>query len=254
MGRLYAERAAREGADAVVIWDSDAGALAEVERGLPGRVLSATVDVADAVVVDAAARDVNSALGGVDVLLNNAGTIRGNGLFWEASAADAEAMVRVNLLGAMNVARAFLPGMLVGAGPKRLVTIASAAAFTPNPRMAVYAASKTAVASWSESLRIELERERHRNVKVTTVYPSYVATGMFAGARGPLFTPIVEPEKVVDAVWAAMLAGRPQVLVPSSVPLAKVLRGVLPSGAFDAIAGRLFGVYGSMDAFEGRSS
>lgn len=49
-----------------------------------------------------------------------------------------------------------------------------------------------------------------------------------------------------------MLAGRPSLLLPPSVHLAKVLRGVLPAKAYDLVAGRLFGVYSSMDHFTGR--
>ena len=48
----------------------------------------------------------------------------------------------------------------------------------------------------TEELRVELAASGVRHVKVTTVYPSYVATGMFAGARGPLLTPIGDPEAV----------------------------------------------------------
>ena len=55
--------------------------------------------------------------------------------------------------------------------------------------MSVYAASKWAVVGWSDSLRIELEQEGYRHLRVTTFCPSYISTGMFAGARGPLLTP-----------------------------------------------------------------
>ncbi|WP_342372230.1 SDR family NAD(P)-dependent oxidoreductase [Propioniciclava soli] len=254
MGRMYVERALAEGAAAVHAWDADSARLGEL-AGLfaryPGVLTSATVvDIADAdAVADAFA---GLPAEGVDVLVNNAGIVRGNDLFWEAEVADLAATIAVNVLGAMLVTRAVLPGMVERRRPARVVTIASAAALTPNPRMAAYAASKAGVASWSESVRVELERAGHAHVKVTTVYPSYVSTGMFAGARGPLLTPVVEPEVVVGAVWRAMLAGRPTVMVPSSVRTAKVLRGLLPARAYDLVAGRLFRVYGSMDAFTGR--
>ena len=70
--------------------------------------------------------------------------------------------------------------------PKRILNIASAAGTLANPKMSVYAASKWAMVGWSDSLRLELVREGHRHVAVTTFCPSYVSTGMFAGARGPL--------------------------------------------------------------------
>jgi short-subunit dehydrogenase len=118
--------------------------------------------------------------------------------------------------------------------------------------MSVYAASKWAVIGWSDSLRLELEREDHGNVKVTTVAPSFVSTGMFEGARGPLLTPVMTPDYVVERVWRAMLAGKPLLMLPRSVALARALKGALPTRAWDAIAGPLLGVYSSMDEFTGR--
>ena len=134
----------------------------------------------------------------------------------------------------------------------RIVNIASAAGTLANPRMAVYAASKAALIGWSDSLRLELEQADHTNVKVTTVTPSYIATGMFAGARGPVLAPVLEPEFVVDRVWRAMLAGAPLVELPWSVGLSRALRGVLPTRVFDRLVGDALGVYRSMERFTGR--
>ena len=254
MGRLYVERAIREGASAVHAWDFDAEGLVSLSALFTAHpdihTSSTTVDIADASSVVAAAEKLPSE--GVDILINNAGIVRGNSLFVDADPADLARTIAVNLTGHMLVTRQLLPAMIESKRPARIVTVASAAALTPNPRMAAYAASKAGVASWSESLRVELAASGVRHVKVTTVYPSYVATGMFAGARGPLLTPIGDPEAVVDAGWRAMLAGRPSLLLPPSVHLAKVLRGVLPAKAYDLVAGRLFGVYSSMDHFTGR--
>ena len=102
-------------------------------------------------------------------------------------------------------------------------------------------------------LRLELEQADHGNVKVTTVTPSYISTGMFAGARGPVLAPILEPGYVVDRVWRAMLAGRPLVQLPWSVGFSRALRGLLPTRAFDRIVGDGFGVYRTMERFTGRS-
>ena len=161
--------------------------------------------------------------------------------------------MQVNALAPMYITREFLPGMVARAyRASRIVNIASAAGMISNPRMSVYAASKAALIGWSDSLRLELVRDDHANVKVTTVAPSYISTGMFAGARGPVLTPVLTPEYVVDQVWKAMLAGRPMLMLPWTVGVSKVLRGVLPGAAFDAVAGRFFGVYSSMDRFTGR--
>jgi short-subunit dehydrogenase len=65
-------------------------------------------------------------------------------------------------------------------------------------------------------------------------------------------TPIMQPEYVVNRVWHAMTAGKPMLMLPWTVHLSKVLKGILPQSWFDAIAGNVFGVYNTMDKFTGR--
>ena len=259
MGRMYAERAVREGAAAVVLWDRDAKALKRTahELGAMSRgrtdVRSYALDVSELGAVAKTAHAVRRDVGDPDVLINNAGIVRGNGYFWENdSGDDVRATMSVNALAPMYVAREFLPAMIASRRPSRVVNIGSAAGTLANPRMAVYAASKAALNGWSDSLRLELEQAGHRHVTVTTVTPSYVSTGMFHGVRGPLLAPILEPEVVVDRVWRAMLDGRPLVELPASVRLSRVLRALLPTRVFDRVVGDGFGVYRSMEAFRGR--
>lgn len=279
MGRLYAERAVREGARAVVLWDRDEFALTRLTERLRKEVLAGrtaaawgapprspssaagvpatsvhpySIDLGELGAIAQTAQAVRKDVGGIDILINNAGIVRGK-LFWEHdNGEDTRPTMQVNALAPMYIAREFLPGMLESPREARIVNIASAAGTLANPRMSVYAASKWAVIGWSDSLRIELSQEGYGHVKVTTVAPSYVDTGMFEGARGPLLTPVLTPEYVVDRVWSAMLAGRPTLMLPWSVGLAKTLKGVLPTRAWDALAGRVFGVYSSMDEFVGR--
>jgi all-trans-retinol dehydrogenase (NAD+) len=73
--------------------------------------------------------------------------------------------------------------------------------------MATYAASKWAVIGWSDSVRLELKQAGFDHVKVTTVCPYYVNTGMFDGAKSAPLLPILEPAEVVDESWKGMLAG-----------------------------------------------
>lgn len=260
MGRMYAERAVAEAAASVTLWDRDAAALARAvdELGTASqgatRIRSYVVDVGDLGAIAKTAQKVRKDVGNPDLLINNAGIVRGNRYFWETdNGEDTRPMMQVNALAPMYVTREFLPGMIAAAyRPARIVNIASAAGTLANPRMAVYAASKAALIAWSDSLRLELEQADHTNVKVTTVTPSYISTGMFAGARGPVLTPVLEPEFVVDRVWRAMLEGRPLLELPWSVGLSRALRGILPTRVFDRIVGDGFGVYRSMEGFTGR--
>ncbi|TDW30107.1 SDR family oxidoreductase [Cryobacterium psychrophilum] len=260
MGRLYAERAVAEGARAVILWDNDATALATAasllaERAEKGTLISPfVVDIADLGAIAQAAQRVRTEVGDPDIVISNAGIVRGK-FFWEHdNGDDIRPTMKVNALAPMYIAREFLPHMMTnGAREARIVNIASAAGTLSNPRMSVYAASKAALIGWSDSLRLELEQQGFGQVKVTTVCPSYVSTGMFDGARGPLLTPLMTPEYVVERVWRAMLAGKPMLMMPWTVALARALRGTLPLPVWDKVASG-FGVYRSMNDWVGRES
>ena len=259
MGRLYAERAVAEGATSVILWDRDAAALSSTasvlaERAREGtQVSSYVVDIADLGAIAQTAQRVRTEVGAPDNVINNAGIVRGS-YFWEHdNGDDTRPTMQINALAPMYITREFLPAMMANAYREaRIVNIASAAGMLSNPKMSVYAASKAALIGWSDSLRLELVQQDFGNVKVTTVSPSYISTGMFEGARGPLLTPLMTPEYVVDRVWKSMLAGKPMLTMPWTVGLSQVLKGVLPLPVWDAVAGRVFGVYGSMDKWVGR--
>lgn len=259
MGRLYAERALREGAAHVDLWDRDAGRLAssaaELAASAPGAHVSTTVvDMGDASAVVAAAETHLAERGAPHVVINNAGVVRG-ALFWEHDVErDVVGTMAINAVGPMALVRTLLPAMLADGADRRILNVASAAATLANPRMSVYAASKWALLGWSDSLRLELERTGNGHVRVTTFCPSYISTGMFEGAKGPLLTPLMTPEVAVDRAWRAMRAGRAQRLTPWTVGLGKTVRGLLPLAAWDVVADKVFKVYGSMDDFRGRAS
>jgi len=257
MGRLFAERAIAEQAAAVVLWDVNESALNDTLTELadgPAEVSGYIVDVGDAAAVADTAAAVLDDLDRIDVLINNAGVVRGNKYFWETDLErDTKSTIDINTLGPMYVAHEFLPAMIAEPGECRMLNLASAAGFTPNPRMAVYAASKWAVIGWSDSVRLELKQAGLDHVKVTTVCPYYVRTGMFDGARSAPLLPILDPAEVVEEAWAAMLAGRPFVVMPKTVMLSEMLKGVVPTGVRDFIADHVIGVYHTMEDFTGRT-
>lgn len=255
MGRMYAQLAVRDHAAHVILWDVNAQALEEAAAELRGRgseIHSQVVDVSSLEAIEEAAQWVRSEVGTPDILINNAGIVRGK-YFWEHDQrTDIAATMAINTLALMHITREFLPAMISGGRTSRIVNVASAAGLLSNPRMSIYSSSKWAVVGWSDSLRLELEQAGHRHIKVTTFCPSYIKTGMFEGARGPLLTPLLEPEAVTERVWRAMKEGTPMLLMPWTVQLSKALRGILPLPVWDVVAGRVFGVYKSMEHFTGR--
>jgi NAD(P)-dependent dehydrogenase (short-subunit alcohol dehydrogenase family) len=260
MGALYVRKAVAAGARSVAIWDVDLAGGERLAAELNGvadhaqpTVTAVGVDISSWESIAAAAAETRGGTGAPDILINNAGIVRG-AVFWEHDPArDIDATMRINTLAPMWITREFLPDMMADASrPKRILNVASAAGTLPNPRMSVYAASKWAVIGWSESLRLELEREGHRHIRVTTFCLSYVSTGMFDGARGPLLTPIMTPKAAAGAAWDGMVAGTPLVTKPWTVKLGMAMRGVLPTPVWDVVADRVFKVYSSMDEFRGR--
>ncbi|MEU4413850.1 SDR family NAD(P)-dependent oxidoreductase [Nocardia salmonicida] len=255
LGKLFAEKAVAEGADAVVLWDINELALRETATQLTaagGKVHHYVVDVSSPDSIREAGEAVRKEVGGIDILVNNAGIVRGNTYFWETeNRADIDKTMAINSLAPMYVTLEFLAGMVAGAGQARVLNIASSAGLVANPRMAVYAGSKWAALGWSDSVRLELEQAGHDHVKVTTVCPTYINTGMFDGAKGILFTPMLEQHEVVDTSWSEMKKGGALVVLPWTSRMNRALTGLLPIKVRDFYLNAV-GVYHSMDQFTGR--
>ncbi|EMQ98221.1 SDR family oxidoreductase [Paeniglutamicibacter gangotriensis] len=255
MGKLYAQLAVKDGATHVVLWDINAEQLQETAnelRGSGSEIHTQVVDLSRLESIEEAAEVLREGIGAPDILINNAGIVRGK-YFWEHDQrSDIAATMNINTLALMHITREFLPSMISRGRTSRIVNVASAAGLLANPKMSVYSSSKWAVIGWSDSLRLELVQAGHQHIKVTTFCPSYIKTGMFEGARGPLLTPLLEPVPVTERVWRAMKEGTPMLMMPWTVKLSSALRGVLPLAAWDVVAGRVFGVYKSMEHFTGR--
>ena len=255
MGKLYAQLAVKDGATHVVLWDINAEQLQETAnelRGSGSEIRTQVVDLSRLESIEEAAEVLREGIGAPDILINNAGIVRGK-YFWEHDQrSDIAATMNINTLALMHITREFLPSMISRGRTSRIVNVASAAGLLANPKMSVYSSSKWAVIGWSDSLRLELVQAGHQHIKVTTFCPSYIKTGMFEGARGPLLTPLLEPVPVTERVWRAMKEGTPMLMMPWTVKLSSALRGVLPLAAWDVVAGRVFGVYKSMEHFTGR--
>lgn len=257
MGALYARMASEQGASHIVLWDVDEVAAQSVAESVsrPGlAVLVVSENLAQLDSIRVGAKLVREFMSTPDILINNAGIVRG-APFWEHDAErDIELTMRINTLAPMWLTNEFAQDMIdESPRPKRILNVASAAGTVANPNMSVYAASKWALLGWSESIRLEFEKHGYSHITVTTFCPSYVSTGMFEGARGPLLTPIMTPQIAADAAWEGMLAGVPVVTKPWTVKLAMALRGVLPARVWDVVGGKFFGIYSSMDEFKGHA-
>jgi 3-oxoacyl-[acyl-carrier protein] reductase len=149
------------------------GPLEALAGELGQRVHVAPCDLSDAQAVEALPKRAAELMGGVDVLVNNAGITRDQ-LFMRMSDADWTTVLEVNLTSVMRLSRAVLRGMMK-ARWGRIVNISSVVGVTGNPGQANYAASKAAVIGMSKSLAQEVAS---RGITVNCVAPGFIATAM----------------------------------------------------------------------------
>jgi all-trans-retinol dehydrogenase (NAD+) len=251
IGRAIAERFAAAGAELVLV-DVNADALRATADALAAggaRVRAYPLDVTDASRITSLRDEVHRDGGPIDVLVNNAGVVFGGG-FLEVPLERHLTTYRVNTLGLVAMTHAFLPDLLARPDA-HVVNVASASGYIGLPFGATYASSKWAVLGFSESLALELELTGQGHVHVTTVCPSYVATGLFDGVTAPRATRLLTPERIADLTLRAVLANRAVVRTPWLVRVTPFLRGVLPLRVFQKVAA-LLGVSTSMVEWRGR--
>ena len=251
IGWLLSERLARAGA-VVVLWDIDQQALKEAQQKLTKEGLSAHAfhcDLSDTVSIKEAAKRTSQELGGIDVLINNAGVVAGKSLL-DLSDEDIERTFNINTLALFRVTKCWL-GNMEEQGRGHIVTIASAGGITGTAKLVDYCSSKFAAVGFDEALRIELKK-RNSPVKTTVVCPFYIDTGMFAGVRTrfPRLLPILRPNDVVEKVILAIKKNKPRVIMPWLVYTSWFAK-LFPVALHDAVMSFL-GINKSMDEFKGR--
>lgn len=219
LGRVIARTLAGEGMELGLAARTaeDLEEIAGRVRDEGGRAEVFSVDLTDREALAGAADAVGEALGGVDVLVNNAGVTRVSP-FHLREPAEVTAGVELNLTAPMLLARRLLPGM-VERGRGHVVNVASLAGKAGPPYEAVYGATKAGLIGFTQSLRREY---RGTGVSASAVCPGYVTgTGMYAdvveetGVRAPRAAGRAAPESVARAVVRAIRTDAPEILVNS---------------------------------------
>ncbi len=170
------------------------------------------LDLTDDDAVDRLAREAVDQLGGVDVLVNNAGIPKRRHVT-KLDPATVAAVMAINYLSPVRLTLALLPQML-DRGTGRIVNISSVAAPLSSPGESAYDASKAALAVFSEAMAVDL---RDTGVKVTVVYPGVVDTELFTLPDNDPFTGEVEAipvEEAVRTILDGVVAGSIAVYVP----------------------------------------
>lgn len=241
----------------VTIWDVNDKALAEAHEELKksGRVYAHVCDVTDKGRVYQLAEIARAEMGGVDILINNAGFVIG-GDFLERTDEEWEKTININLTSLVYTTRAFLKDMYLR-NEGCVVNISSASSTLGVPGLSVYTATKWAVWGLTESLRFEAISAGKRGVKFSSIHPSYIAHGLFEGAKlgfpARLIVPLIKDHDSVAKVIVerAIKKGRYSPKIPFTVNLNPRLRGLLPDSWFQHLL-ILLGVPEGMKGWRGR--
>ncbi|MFJ8101221.1 3-ketoacyl-ACP reductase [Lysinibacillus sp. NPDC096212] len=164
--------------------------VAEELKQYDVKVAIAVANVADLDSITAAVESIRGELGAIDILVNNAG-ISKFGNFMDLTPEEWTNIIDVNVKGVYYTTRAVLPEMLER-NTGDIINISSTAGQKGAPITSAYSASKAAVIGLSESLMLEV---RKKNIRVTTLTPSTVATDMAV----ELNLTDGNPEKVMQA-------------------------------------------------------
>lgn len=251
LGLVLARRAVREGAR-VAICARDEQELARARQDLLGyggaesSVLALSRDLTDAADVRSLVTEVEEKLGGIDVLINNAGIIIG-GPLENMDTRDFEDAMNTHFWAPFHAMQAVLPGMRQR-GEGRIINISSLGGKVAIPHLTAYSASKFALVGLSEGFRTELNQH---GIYVTTVCPGLLRTGSAQNAdvKGnheqeyawfsvadalPGFT--MSAEDAARRIWNAARRGDGELILSLPAKLLAGLHGIAPGTTTDLLA------------------
>jgi NAD(P)-dependent dehydrogenase (short-subunit alcohol dehydrogenase family) len=207
--------------------------VAELPAKPPGSHACYVVDVTDAAALQTAAADFIARYGCPDIVIANAGISAGTLTEESEDIPVFRRVIETNVLGVVHTFAPFIETMRTR-GSGRLVGIASVAGIRGLPGAGAYSASKAAVITYLESLRVELHGS---GVRVVTIAPGFIATPMTA--KNPYAMPFLLPADEAARRFARAIArGASYAVIPWQMGLvAKVLR-LLPDALYDRLFSR----------------
>ena len=205
-------------------------------EALGDRAVAVPVDLTDPEAPARVRAAVEAEGGALGLLVNNAGA-EWRSTFGDGGYANVRQTMDVNFDAVVRLTEALLPQLRASA-PSAIVNVSSVAGRVARPSNSAYAASKFALAGWSEA--VGLEEEPH-GVHVGVVLPGFISTEGFPhkGLRRSARTRwlLGSPEQVANAIWAAGPGGRREVYVPRFYGLVPRARHLTPGLTRRALGG-----------------
>ena len=199
----------------------------------PERHRAYTVDVTDSDALAAAAADFIAAAQGIDIVVASAGVSRGMLTEYAEDIAVLRRVFDINVIATAATFSPFIATMQrqaqAGQSGMRLVGIASVAGIRGLPGGGAYSASKAAVISYCESLRVELKKS---GIKVVTIAPGYIDTPM-TQVNDYAMPFLMPPEKFAEQTVAAIADGASYRVIPWQMGVVAKLLRLLPNWLYD---------------------
>lgn len=221
--------------------------VADEIRGNGGTAHVYPCDLSDTDAIAAMADDVLADLGGVDILINNAGrSIRRSLELSYDRIHDYQRTMQLNYLGAVQLILKFIPGMRER-GSGQIINVSSVGVQTRAPRFGAYIASKAALDSLCDSLQAETVND---GVRFTTVHMALVRTPMISPTTMYEKFPALTPDQAAGVI-ADAIVHRPRRASSPFGQFAALADAVNPA-VMDMVRNRAFGMFGDSDAAKGR--
>ena len=207
----------------VIVTGRRQSALDELKAKYP-KLHTVQSDVADPAQIAFLAKRVKAGYPKLDVLMNNAGIMLHKNL--KAPAADLDGLmteVNINVGGVIRMTSAFIDILTVNKGT--VINVSSALAFVPLPSAPIYCATKSAVHSYTQSLRFQLEET---GVEVIELMPPAVKTALTADLPEGDGVTLITTDELIKQSFAALKAGKVEIR-PGQANLLALMRRLAPN-------------------------
>ncbi len=186
----------------------------ELEAAGAASVLAKQVDVGDRGALVQLEADVARALGGTDVLMNNAGIQPGSTMFGDV--AGWQKLMQVNLWGVIHGTQVFAPRMMRRGRPGAIINTGSKQGITTPPGDPAYNTSKAAVKAFTEALAHELRTQKGHGITAHLLIPGFVFTELNARGRSEKPDDAWTPEQNADFMMESLNGGDFYILCPDN--------------------------------------
>lgn len=172
IGSAIAKALSAQGAE-VALSGTRVGALEDVAKDMAGKTHILPCNLSDLDAVERLVPDAEAALGGIDILINNAGMTRDN-LFMRMKDEEWDDVLKINLTAPFHLTRAAVKGMMKRRYG-RIISITSVVGVVGNPGQGNYAATKAGLGGMSKALAYEVAS---RGITVNMIAPGFIASAM----------------------------------------------------------------------------